>query len=136
MAETLVAEAWLQSVLNGDSTLNTAVGGRIYSYVAPPGATFPHVIYQNQAARDVRGNGPQRIMANMLYTVKVIGETTSFASIEAAANRIDAVLQAVSGSTVRGVVVACVREQPFSLVESTPSGQYRHLGGVYRLWAQ
>lgn len=136
MAETLVAEAWLQSVLSGDSTLNTTVGGRIYAYVAPPGATFPLVIYQNQAAKDVRGNGPQRIMANMLYTVKVIGETTSFASIEAAANRIDAVLQAVSGSTVRGVVVACVREQPFSLVESTPSGQYRHLGGVYRLWAQ
>lgn len=136
MAETLVAEQWLQTVLSGDATLNTAVGGRIYGYVAPQDAAFPVVVYQQQAARDVQGVGPARIMATMLYIVKVTGQTGSFASIEAAANRIDAVLQAASGTNVRGRVVACVREAPFSLVENTPNGQYRHLGGMYRLWAQ
>lgn len=136
MAETLVAESWLYSVLTGDAGLNTVVGGRVYSYVAPQGAAMPFVIYQQQGAHDVAGVGPVRIMASMLYTVKVVGEGASFAAIEAAANRIDAVLQAASGSNVRGVVVSCVRESPFSLVESTPQGQFRHLGGIYRVYAQ
>lgn len=136
MAETLVAEQWLHSVLSGDTALSTAVGGRIYGYLAPAGAAFPFVVYQNQAGRDVMGTGPTRIMANLLYIIKVIGETKSFGTIEAAANRIDAVLHAASGSNVRGTVIACVRERPFSLVESSPSGEYRHLGGIYRLFAQ
>lgn len=136
MAETLVAESWLYSVLAADSQLAATVGTRIYAYIAPEVAAFPYVVYQNQAGRDVRGVGPLRIMANMLYVVKAVGQTSSFGTLEAAANRIDAVLQAASGTNVRGTVIACVREQPFALVESLSAGQYRHLGGVYRLWAQ
>lgn len=134
--ETLVAETWLAAVLSGDSVLNTAVGGRIYGYVAPQGTPLPFVLFQQQAARDVAGVGPSRIMSNLLYIVKVIGQTNSFTSLEAAANRIDAVLQAASGTNVRGAVYACVREAPFALVESTDTGQYRHLGGQYRLFAK
>ena len=136
MAETLVAEQWLYSVLAADSQLAAIVGTRIYAYVAPQGATMPFVVYQNQAGRDVRGVGPLRLMANMLYVVKVVAQTNTFGTLETAANRIDAVLQAASGSNVRGTVIACVREQPFSLVESLETGQYRHLGGIYRLWAK
>ena len=43
---------------------------------------------------------------------------------------------AASGTPTRGTVIACVREQPFALVESLDTGQYRHLGGIYRLWAK
>ena len=136
MAETLVAEQWLYSVLAADSQLAAIVGTRIYAYVAPQGATMPFVVYQNQAGRDVRGVGPLRLMANLLYVVKVVAQTNSFATLETAANRIDVVLQAASGTNVRGTVIACVREQPFSLVESTNEGQFRHLGGIYRLWAK
>jgi hypothetical protein len=136
MAETLVAEQWLYTVLSGDTALAAVVGTRIYAYIAPEGAAMPYVVYQNQAGRDVRGVGPLRIMANLLYVVKVIGATNSFGTLEVAANRIDAVLQAASGTNVRGTVIACVREQPFALVESLESGQYRHLGGIYRLWAK
>ncbi len=137
MAETLVAESWLYTVLAADAALAAVVGNRIYGYLAPATAAMPYVVYQQQAAHDVRGTGPTRIMAAMLYVVKVIAETNTFTgSLETAANRIDAVLQAASGTNVRGNVVACVREQPFSLVESTADGQYRHLGGIYRLWAR
>ena len=137
MAETLVAESWLYTVLAADTALAAVVGTRIYGYLAPPTATMPYVVYQQQAGHDVRGTGPTRIMADMLYVVRGIAETNSFTgNLETIANRIDAVLQAASGTNVRGVVVACVREQPFSLVESTSEGQFRHLGGIYRLWAK
>ena len=136
MAETLVAEQCLYSVLAADSQLAAIVGTRIYAYVAPQGAAFPFVVYQNQAGRDVRGVGPLRLMANLLYVVKVVAQTNSFTTLETAANRIDAVLQAASGTPTRGTVIACVREQPFALVESLETGQYRHLGGIYRLWAK
>ncbi len=134
--ETLVAEQWLYTVLSTDSQLAAVVGTRIYAYIAPENATFPYVVYQNQAGRDVRGVGPLRIMANLLYVVKVVGQTNTFGALETAANRIDAVLQAASGTPTRGTVIACVREQPFALVESLDTGQYRHLGGIYRLWAK
>lgn len=136
MAETLVVEEWLYTVLSGDAVLSAAVGGRIYGYVAPTGAALPYVIYQQQAGRDIAGVGPARIMSTFSYIVKCVAKGNSFAGIEVAANRIDAVLQAASGSNVRGTVIACVREAPFALVESTDTGQYRHLGGSYRLWAQ
>ena len=136
MAETLVAEQWLYTVLAADTALAAVVGTRIYAYIAPEGAAFPYVVYQNQAGRDIRGVGPLRIMANLLYVVKVVGQTNSFGALETAANRIDTVLQAASGTPTRGTVIACVREQPFALVESLDTGQYRHLGGIYRLWAK
>lgn len=136
MAESLVAEQWLYTKLTGDSTLNTAVGGRIYAYVAPQGAALPCVVYQQQAARDVAGVGPARIMSNMVYLIKVIGQTRSFGDLETVANRIDAVLQAASGSNSRGNVWACVRDSPFAMVENTEAGEYRHLGGIYRIFAK
>lgn len=137
MAETLVAEQWLYTVLSGDTALAAVVGTRIYADVAPAGATFPYVVYQNQAGRDVRGVGPTRIMANLLYVVRGVNATTTYTgALETIANRIDAVLQAASGTNTRGVVIACVREQPFKLAESLDTGEYRNLGGIYRLWAK
>ncbi|MGL4651570.1 MAG: hypothetical protein ACRC1H_19340, partial [Caldilineaceae bacterium] len=59
-----------------------------------------------------------------------------------AADRIDALLQGSAGSVAAasplpaGNVWACVRETPFRLVEETATAQYRHLGGVYRLYVK
>lgn len=136
MAESLVVKQWLNDVLKADAALVAQVGTRIYDAVAPSGAAMPYVVYQYMAGRDIAGVGPHRIMTTFVYIVKVVKETNSFASLEAAANRIDAVLQAASGINVRGTVVACVREAPFEMVESLETGQYRHLGGSYRFWAQ
>lgn len=136
MAESLTAEQWLYSKLTNSAALTAVVSTRIYAYVAPQGATLPCVVYQQQAARDVQGVGPARIWANMVYLVKVIGQTRSFGDLETAANAIDTALQAASGSNTRGNVWACVRDSPFALVESTEAGEYRHLGGIYRIFAK
>ena len=141
MQETFRAETWLYSVFSADSGaggLNhatTGVAGRIYAYVAPAGAAFPLVIYSHQGGHDVRGVGPARIMASMVYQVKAIGKgrAASFAAIKPIADRIDSLLQGASGSTTDGLILSCVREQPVSYTETSGTDVYSHLGGLYRL---
>jgi len=111
------------------------VGGRIYAYVAPSGAAYPLVVYSHQGSHDVRGVGPTRIMASMVYQVKVIGigSAAGFGAVKAVADRIDSLLHGASGSVVDGRVLSCVREQGISYVETSGSVAYSHLGGLYRL---
>jgi hypothetical protein len=134
--ETVAAEQWLYSKLSGDAQLAAVVGTRVYGYRAPDGAALPYVLYQNQAARDVAGVGPARIGSSLMYLVRVVGETTTFAALQTAAARIDAVLQGAAGTVPDGEVWGCGREQPFVLVETNAGKQVRHLGGVYRVWAK
>lgn len=138
MQETFRAEQWLYSLLTGDNGaggVNTLVGGRIYAYLAPSSATFPLVIYSHQGSHDVRGVGPSRIMASMVYQMKVIGKGSSagFGAIKAIADRIDSLLQGASGQVVDGQIVSCVREQAVSYIEQSGSDVYSHLGGLYRI---
>jgi len=141
MIETFRAEQWLYSLLTGDTGpggVNTFVGGRIYAYVAPSGASFPFVVYSYQGGHDVQGIGPARIMASGVYQVKVVGKaaTVAFGAIKAIADRIDTLLQGASGTVVDGRVLSCVREQGISYVEISGSDVYSHLGGLYRLLVQ
>lgn len=136
MSDTALAERWLYTTLAADAALGSVVSTRIYSSVAPQSSTLPCVVFQQQAARDVMGSGPYRYHSTMLYTVRVIDEAGGWGTVEASADRIDAVLHAASGTATGGTIVACVREQPFSMVESIDGRTFRHLGGIYRLWLQ
>jgi hypothetical protein len=141
MQETFRAEQWLYGLLSSDAGaggVNTLVGGRIYAYLAPLGAPFPLVVFSHQGGHDVRGVGPMRVMASMVYQVKVIGEGTAvnFGAVKVIADRIDALLQGASGVVVDGQVLSCVREQGISYVENRGADVYSHLGGLYRLQAQ
>ena len=140
MAETFVADSWLYAVLSGDAQLVALATGGIYGHSNPNKTpTFPFVLFGLQGAgMDVRGVGPARVMAPMVYLVRGISEGNSFGgNLKSIADRIDALLQAASGSAAGGLVLVCVREQPFVLPETGPDGrQYRHLGGIYRLFVQ
>jgi len=124
----------MYGVLAGDATLHALVADRIYSEVAPADATFPVVVFQWMSGHDVRGVGPTRIMDDLLYLVKAIGQTKAFTDIETIANRVDVLLHAQSGAPTGGTVYGCVREEPFKLAEDDEGISYRHLGGSYRLW--
>lgn len=131
------ADSWLAGVLSGDVTLAGLVGARVYGHLAPQGAIFPLVLFAMQSGIDVQTLGPNRIMSNLVYVVRGVAEGGSFGTpLSAIAERIDAVLQAKSGTTAAGAVYACVREQPYTLIETGNGRQYRHLGGVYRLYAK
>lgn len=131
------ADSWLYGVLIGDVTLTGLVGARVYGHLAPQEATFPLVLFAMRSGVDVQTLGPNRIMSNLVYVVRGVTESSSFGTpLSVIAERIDVVLQAKSGTTAAGAVYACVREQPYTLIEMSKGRQYRHLGGIYRLYAK
>ncbi len=137
MSEIWTAESWLYSKLHGDATLLALVPGGVYTWPVPANIGGAFVLYQMQAANDIRGVGPARIGVNGLWLVRAVAETNSFGgNLLAAADRIDVLLQAASGTVTAGVIWACVREAPFQLVETKDGRQWRHLGGQYRIWVQ
>lgn len=136
MIEVLRVDQWLYATLTGDATLAAAVSTRCYSDVAPQGAAFPLLLFTMMDGTDVMGVGTARIMVNAIYQVKVIGQGSSYSPLKPIADRIDAVLQGKTGSVVDGVILACTREQPIRYMEIAGETQYRHLGGLYRVFVQ
>ena len=135
MAEIVTAETWLYTKLHGDATLLALVPGGVYTWPVPTTVTGAYVLYQMQSGVDIRGVGPSRLGVNGLWLVRVVAETLSFGgNLLTAADRIDVLLQAASGTVTAGVVWACVREEPFQLVETKDGRQWRHLGGQYRVF--
>lgn len=136
-AETLIADEWLYTVLSGDVTLAGLVGTHIYNQLAPEEAALPLVLFAFQSGRDVPVMGPSRLFLSGTYLVRGVAESHSFGgNLETIAGRIDALLQAKSGTPVRGKVLMCVREAPFAMTEQRSGRIYRYLGGMYRIWAQ
>jgi len=128
-------DEWITSVLTADTALTDEVGDRIYAGQAPEQAAFPFVLFNQQSAIDVLGVGAVRIFLNATYLVRVVGDTESYVSLRPAADRIDALLHDVRAVVPDGHVLFSVREQGFSMVESTelPLVQYRHLGAIFRI---
>jgi hypothetical protein len=136
VSEGVIAEQWLVGVLLGDAEVAALVGERVYSELAPQGAVMPYVTIQNQASVDVLGVGSRRIMSELVYVVRAVGRGASYVGLAPIADAIDRVLHLSRGETEEGWVLGCRREQPFRRPEVTSGVQYRHLGGLYRLWVQ
>lgn len=141
MAELWTADQFIYSRLAGDATLANLVGGtaspRIYSDVAPSDAATPYIVYQNQAAADVRGIGTVTIMVDALYLIRGVAPTDTYgAALAQIADRIQTLLHGVAGTAGTGRVLACLREAPFHLPETRDGKLWRHLGGIYRLYPQ
>lgn len=139
MIETVYADQWLYSKLTGDATLASLIGARVYSYMAPLGATLPAIIYAYQGGKDVTEVANYRIFNSGLYQVKAVGQGESMVAIAAIAHRIDTVLHRSSGTVSGGAILACVREpgrSALSYAEYTNGVRYNHLGGIYRILVQ
>lgn len=135
MSEIVTADRWLKSVLGSDATL-AALTPKVYKLPAPQGAQLPYAAFNMLSAVDLQAVGTARVWSDMLYVVRAIFETNTLGgNLELAANRIDVLLQAASGSASSGVVWACVREQPFEMEENNAGQELRHLGGIYRIFA-
>jgi len=129
-------EQWLFSVLTGDTALAAAIGARVYVGAAPNTATFPLVIFaQISPGDDLRGVGPVRVWGEPLYVVKAVGQGQSVQSLAPLADRIDAVLHAVSGTVSDGRIHFCERERGFRRTEVIGDQFFQHLGGEHRVGA-
>jgi hypothetical protein len=145
MNELVGAAAWLYARLSGDATLQAEVGQRIYADFAPdtdpatgdPPA-YPLVVFHEQStAPDTLGAGAARVLTQPLYCVKVIGEGVGYPALQAAADRIDALLSPVSGQSVtiggQTYTVGSYRERPLAHAAPENGIRYSYLGGLYRL---
>lgn len=124
----------MQGVLSGDSTLNTAVSGRIYSEEAPQGAAVPMVTFAHLGG-STRVRTMSRHMLTSLYLVRAITEGSSFDAIAPMADRIDAVLTVPDGGTVvDGVRITKVRiDQPHQRKDANNGKPVVYLGAIYRV---
>ncbi len=135
--ETAVIETWLQGVLASDATITANASGGVWTDLAPEGTAFPYLVCIFLDGRDLTVIGGRRVWTDCLYAIKAVGRSAEDGgALETLAARIDALLQAKSGTAASGTVCACVREQPLSLPEDKHGTVYRHVGGIYRIQAQ
>lgn len=139
MANAIVAaERWLYGVLTGNATLTGLVGTRVYGQVVPPEASYPLVYYTLAAAADnLLTHNAVVIWSPLVYAVRYVAKAESYTMLETGAAAIETALSRASGSNVSGVVVGCIYQAPFAMVELDRDGyEMRHLGGLYRLHVQ
>lgn len=140
--ETTRVDAWLFDLLTNDAPLTALVGDaepRIFADSVPQGEAFPAVVYQLQGGTDVRtATRDSRVMINGLWVVKAIGQTDTFADLAPIADRIDDLLEQSTGGPAGsdGAVFTATRESPFRLPEPDEGVGFKHLGGMYRIYAQ
>lgn len=127
---------WIYEKLANDATLADLVDDRIYDGIAPEGAAFPYVVYSFQAGADTVVVGAARVLNSGLYLVKAVAETQSYSGPAEIADRIDDLLQAASGAADDGLILGANREQPIMYVEVVDTIQFRHVGGLYRIFTQ
>lgn len=135
----LIADQFLMSTIGSDATITSLVSTRTFADVAPHGTQYPLIVFRYiSQSQDNMAAGGIRYMSTMTYVVEAIGQTETFGSIEAIAERFHTLIDFKEGTVSRGQIVSCVRTSPFSLseVDSATGLHYRRLGGTYRIQVQ
>ena len=140
MGEYASAEKFFFTKLSASTALTTLVGSRIYSEIAisKPGEAlvYPLVVFMWGGGQDAKAMAGKSLFLNEIYTVKIIGEGNSYASIEAGAVAIQTALHNQRGAVTGGQVLFCQREAPVKYVEPDGGKIYRHLGATYRIFSK
>jgi hypothetical protein len=141
--ELIGAQAWLDSVLKGDATLRGYLARRWWADAAPetdpatlaPPA-YPLGIYTLVSTVD-RRRLSQRVLTEAVYRVVVIGEGGGIAALQAAASRVDALLNDKSAQAItiggESFTVGCYREAPYYRPCWENGVRFEHVGGLYRV---
>lgn len=129
---------WFKTVLGADATLASAAPGGIWRGFVPKGKTGTAVIYDPIGPLDdTAGNAGARIQSRWRYVVKAVsdGTTNNDGSLQTAADRIEVVLNGVTGGVADVTINSCIRKRPFYLIEQPTDSDvtYIHLGGEYEV---
>lgn len=138
MNELPYIEKWLFTTLKNDATLDPLIADRVYGYRPPTGATFPVIVFNFQAGRDIQGNGVHRNMTRPLYQIKAIVRGSLSTAQRDIANRVDDIVQNIESVAFEGFIFSARREQPIAYAEQGDDAEQRffHLGGIYRIDTQ
>lgn len=132
---------WFATLLRSDATLASAAPGGIWRGFVPKGKSGNAVVYQFLAALDdTPGNAGTRVWSRSRYIVKAVSDGTSNndSALQTAADRIDALLEAVIGGAADIAIDYCKRVQPVYYIEQPTDSDrtYIHIGGLYELAAR
>lgn len=135
----LVTQKALYGKMAGDSTLTnllasppTGYSKSIYYEIAPTAATFPYVIFQEQASTPTYSFTAVNF-DNEVWTIKGVDRSTSSTIVRGIADRLDALLTdgtiSISGKTQRYLR----RESGVSYSEVSGDQRFIHAGHMFRL---
>jgi hypothetical protein len=134
MFEAVDVDQFLYERLSGDATLAGLLGEgrRLWSGLAEQESSAPYVVWSPSTVTDRHVVGADRVMTVGVWMVKTVDRATSF-PVDAA-NRVDELLDGASGEAGGTVVNKVVRESTVQYVEADQGVEWRHLGGMYRIW--
>lgn len=135
--EVEIGAAWLDTVLTGDTELASANPGGVWDGPAKPGTPYPLTKIELMSAITVRGVSFTEIMVNSLWLVTSVFDGASYAPLRAGAVRIQSLLHGKANIAVTGgMIVTAAREQPFRQEAVQGGKQFKHYGGLYRIYIQ
>ena len=125
--------AFVFDALVADATFSAAVGGRIYRDQVPQAATLPAAIVGPIVSSvSLSTVGGLRVWDDVSVDVHLVAAGGSYAPINAAADRADAVLQNRSGTSGGVVIVELVRTAPQLFVENEGGAVFAHIVQTYQ----
>lgn len=138
MIESSGIAQWIYETLAADSVITDLVGTRLFDEVAPQGTAYPLVRFEQMSSVDVMGaTESTRIMVNELWLIRAIAETSSYrGGLLTLANRIDDLFQNNAGEVVGTNIFSSARDSAFRQYNVDQGVSFRHLGGIYRIYAQ
>lgn len=131
--ETLCAVGYTVAALTANSTVNTAVGGRVYFGVAPEAAAFPFVLIQLYGDPEITSYQHGPVLAQVDLSVRVVTDSRP-AAVATAADALDTALRTETPVTRSdGIVSACEKVRGQLLTEGSTGRTLHYVGGVYRV---
>ena len=133
---------FLSSRLSADSTLAGLAPGGVKRFAAPAGTATPFIIIGYQTGKDVTTLNGVRVMDDILYLAKVVGEASKTQAVVDASSQLDVVLGGTQGlrniAVTGGWLLACYRQVPVQFDEPVAQSSiiWSHSGGLYRIELQ
>lgn len=141
--EGITLSRWVYQTLTLDAELAGYLGGaqavfqRVWEGVAPAGTGEPWIVFTVMEPQDVKGVGMVQVMSRASVMVKVIGKGSSYGPLLPIYKRAHALLEAQSNKAVTdGLVLTSHRVSGVQYPEQVNGTEYRHLGGIYDMYAQ
>lgn len=128
-------DAAILAKLSGDAQLTTLAPGGVFRGTSPQGAAQPFVIVDLVTHQDEWQIGQASAYESAVYLVKAVQGSTSGAGAQAAADRIDALLNNAALSVAGYDLMLCAREERIAYLEVDDASDHRfqHRGGLYRV---
>lgn len=116
-----------------DGATTAIVSTRIYSDIAPEGATYPYIRFEVLDSPDERGLGTVRIATHPVFQIEVWTQGPLTDNARTVANRIDYLFQRAVRESSGGFVFSSRRLRPTKRREEAPGKFYMRAGGHYQL---